>query len=83
MTNYNIKNQLLKRKNSSKTQTMSTVFERWQNIENEYQLNSRLSQKSNIIIVDDVVTTGSTLYHYIQSLEGQYGNLYVAAVAAV
>ena len=62
---------------------MSTVFERWQNIENEYQLNSRLSQKSNIIIVDDVVTTGSTLYHCIQSLEGQYENLYVAAVAAV
>ena len=83
VTNYNINNQLLKRKNSSKTQTMSTVFERWQNIENEYQLNSRLSQKSNIIIVDDVVTTGSTLYHCIQSLEGQYGNLYVAAVAAV
>ena len=62
---------------------MSTVFERWQNIENEYQLKSRLSQKSNIIIVDDVVTTGSTLFHCIQSLEGLYGNLYVAAVAAV
>ena len=33
--------------------------------------------------VNDVVTTGAKLYHCIQSLEGQYGNLYAAAVAAV
>ena len=39
---------------------MSTVFERWENIENEYQLNSQLKQQSNIIIVDDVVTTGAS-----------------------
>lgn len=83
VTNYTINNQLLFRKNSLKTQTMSTVFERWENIENEYQLNSQLKQQSNIIIVDDVVTTGATLYHCIQALKGQYENLYAAAVAAV
>ena len=83
VTNYTINNQLLIRKNSLKTQTMSTVFERWENIENEYQLNSQLKQQSNIIIVDDVVTTGATLYHCIQALKGQYENLYAAAVAAV
>ena len=83
VTNYTINNQLLIRKNSLKTQTMSTVFERWENIVSEYQPNSRLSQKSNIIVVDDVVTTGATIYHCIQALKGQYGKLYAAAVAAV
>lgn len=82
ITKLPVNNQLLMRINSLKTQTHSMQYERWENMKNEYLLKSSLSNKSNIIIVDDVVTTGATIHHCIEALEGQYENLYIAAIAA-
>lgn len=47
---------------SSSTQTRKTRFERWQNVENifEVQKPNELINK-HVLIVDDVITTGSTL----------------------
>jgi len=46
----------------SETQTRKTRYERWKNVENIFKLKSADNLKDkHILLVDDVVTTGSTL----------------------
>lgn len=47
---------------ATETQTRKSRFERWKNVENIFQVNNKIALKGkHILIVDDVVTTGSTL----------------------
>jgi ComF family protein len=43
------------------TQTKKTRIERWQNIENVFELKNNQLKNKHILLVDDVVTTGATL----------------------
>lgn len=53
---------LLKRRKHQKSQTKEHRFERWQNVSQSFELNSkRLGRARHILVVDDVVTTGATL----------------------
>jgi ComF family protein len=52
----------LKRITATETQTRKTRFERWQNVEGIFELtNPEAFSGKHILLVDDVVTTGSTL----------------------
>ena len=53
----------LKAIRSHSTQTHKSALERWQNIQGNYSLKNDASQLANkhILLVDDVITTGSTL----------------------
>jgi ComF family protein len=56
---------------NTKTQTHLTVKEREMNVKNAFAINSKLKNdlnNSNIILVDDVVTTGATLNEIIKLL---------------
>ncbi|MFH1320343.1 MAG: ComF family protein [Bacteroidota bacterium] len=54
--------EILFRSFDSKTQTRKTRFERWRNVEAIFQLKEKDSLKGkHILLVDDVLTTGSTL----------------------
>ena len=56
--------ELLKALRPHATQTHKGALERWQNIQGNYALNDRTSRSmdgKHILLVDDVVTTGSTL----------------------
>jgi ComF family protein len=52
----------LKRVTATETQTRKSRFERWQNVDGIFELsNPETFQGKHILLVDDVVTTGSTL----------------------
>lgn len=50
------------RKTHTETQTKKHRTERWKNVEKTFQvLNESLLQEKNILLVDDVITTGATI----------------------
>jgi len=69
----------------NETQTKKGVFERWQNTLSVYQVKDvTLFQNNHILIVDDVLTTGSTLEacaHSILQVEGTKVSIATLALA--
>ena len=59
----------LKRVTATETQTKKTRFERWQNVEGIFELNDpEAFSGKHILLIDDVITTGSTLEACAQSI---------------
>ena len=57
------------REKSNTSQTKKRLFERWKNTQNLfYMKNPELFNKKHILIIDDVLTTGSTIEALAQSL---------------
>ena len=57
------------REKSNTTQTRKGVFDRWKNTRNLFQLKDpKLFSTKHILLIDDVLTTGSTLESVAQSL---------------
>jgi ComF family protein len=53
---------VLQRKTATKTQTKKGRWERWQNVEEIFVITEEeMIQKKNILLVDDIITTGATL----------------------
>ena len=60
---------ILKRKNFSSTQTRKSKYERWQNVDNIFELKTpQLIMNKHILLIDDVITTGATLEACAQCL---------------
>ncbi len=59
----------LKRVTATETQTKKTRFERWQNVEGIFELNNpEAFSGKHILLVDDVITTGSTIEACAQAI---------------
>lgn len=69
----NLNYSLIKRKHFTDTQTQKKRFERWENTENIFEIDesTNLNHK-HIAIVDDVITTGSTIESCGQLLLANY-----------
>jgi len=73
----------LLRKNSLKSQTFSNRFERSQNVKEEYYLNKKKTPSfKRLLILDDVVTTGSTIVSCLEAINNKDNlSVCVASVA--
>jgi competence protein ComFC len=75
----------LKRTRYTKTQTQLTREERKENVSNAFELNKKYSDKilrRNIILVDDVITTGATILECARILkENHCGKLLTCSIA--
>lgn len=84
ITGIPVNTTILFRKEYTESQTRKNRFERWENMENVFSLteSNKLPENSTLLLVDDVVTTGSTLEACAEVLLKIPGvRLYVATVA--
>lgn len=72
--NISLNTNFLKRKEFTQTQTKKSKYERWENVEDVFEVHSpELLINKQIILVDDVITTGATIeacYHKLNEIEG-------------
>jgi len=65
---------VLKRKEFTETQTKKSKYERWENVEDVFELNTpETFNNKHIVLVDDVITTGATIEaccQLLQQIEG-------------
>jgi ComF family protein len=75
----------LKRTRYTKTQTKLTITEREENVRGAFKLNDRYAEAikgNNIVLVDDVITTGSTILECARVLrESGCGEVIVCSIA--
>ena len=76
-------NELLLRNTATSTQTKKSRLERWKNVENVFEISQpELIAEKSVLIVDDVVTTGSTLEACAKTLlAARAKSISVAAIA--
>ena len=71
---------LIKRNTHSETQTKKDRFERWDNVSSIFTVSEEIKSIEHVIIVDDVITTGSTIESIIRSLRSKNPSLSVSVV---
>lgn len=74
---------LLRRMQNTSTQTRKNKFERWENVEDVFEVSDTESFKnSSVILVDDVITTGATIEACCQALQQIEGiKIHVLSIA--
>lgn len=72
----------ISRVKNTESQTKKNRFLRWENMENKFKssLNAKKSYK-HVAIVDDVITTGSTMEAIIQQIQKNYPEIRVSVIS--
>jgi len=79
--NVNIDESILSRENRGSSQTKKTKFSRWLNVAEGFTINNdKVLKNKSILLVDDVITTGSTLLACGEALN-EYENIKLSFVS--
>ena len=81
--NVPINTNTLFRKEDSQTQTKKNRYKRWENVGEIFGVSNRCLVGKNVLLIDDVVTTGATLEASAQVLIKQNCKIFIATVAYV
>ena len=71
---------LIKRSRFTETQTKKSRFERWDNLQNAFVVNRKVPEFDHVIIVDDVITTGSTIENIVLAIKDVHPHLSFSVV---
>jgi ComF family protein len=72
---------VVQKKSNNSSQTTKNRFLRWDNASEQFCLGKKAVTFSHIAIVDDVITTGSTLEAMAQLLRSQYPDLQISLIS--
>jgi ComF family protein len=78
--NVPVKSNYTKRTKHSETQTKKSRFQRWDNVSSIFAIHKSMKGLKHIIIIDDVVTTGSTMEALIRSIKDVSPTIEVSVV---
>ncbi len=79
-TGLNLDVKALEKIINTKSQTKNSKNSRWENIQNSFELNS-LKNYKHVAIVDDVITTGSTLETIINEIHKKYPDIRISIIS--
>ena len=71
----------LYRKQDSQTQTKKSRYKRWENVDEIFSLSDNELDNKNILLIDDVLTTGATIEACAHVLINQNCKVFVATIA--
>jgi ComF family protein len=78
--NIIVDDSFLKRSKNSSTQTKNNKASRWDNVQNVFDLN-QFKKYKHIAIIDDVITTGSTLEVIISMINKKYPEIRISIIS--
>jgi ComF family protein len=81
--NVVLDNSSLERTRFTETQTRRSVFDRYQNVEEVFRFRKPDHSFRHLLVVDDVLTTGSTLVECVQSIRKEIGEEVLISVATI
>ena len=70
----------IQRTKHSPSQTKKSRFQRWDNVNEIFKINKKINTYNHIVLVDDVVTTGSTLESIIQAIRKKNPDILISVV---
>ncbi len=69
LCNYNVKNNLIYRIKNTKPQYKLSIKERQKNLHNAFEVKKQNYNNENILLIDDILTTGTTLTEIVKELK--------------
>lgn len=67
--NIPVKPKYAKRNEHTDTQTKKSRFQRWDNVNSIFSIHTSIKELKHVVLIDDVVTTGSTLEALVRSIK--------------
>ena len=78
--NIPVKSKILQKNTNTKSQTKNDKTSRWDNVKNTFNIN-KIEKYKHIVLIDDVITTGSTLETIINDIHKKYPEIRISIIS--